>query len=401
MKTTLSLIEARQLALHHQGLFTPATPPGKAGTLSVLEQLGYVQIDTISVVERAHHHVLWSRQPDYNPSYLNELIADRSAFEYWSHAAAYLPMRDFRYSLISKRNRGRKIAEQTPDKRMQRYVLERIQTEGALQARDFENSSKITGGWWEHKPAKIALEDLFLDGTLMISQRINFQKVYDTADRVLPGGINRTMPTKEEYSRHLITSAINAHGFASVEEISYLRGGDSRRAVHKAIQEMSENGELLPITIENGNQKYYSTHTNLASTGLIPPNNIHILSPFDNAVIQRKRLVQLWDFNYQIECYVPAPKRKFGYFCLPIMVGDTFIGRIDAKAERRSKRLIINSLYIEKEFNTDISALSDSIIRFAQFNGCTSIEVIATSPSRIKKPLEKELRSSLRRVKQI
>ncbi len=393
MKTTLSLVEARQLALHHQQLLTSDAPSGRAGTLSVLEQLGYVQIDTISVVERAHHHVLWSRQADYNPSYLNELIDDKSAFEYWSHAAAYLPMRDFRYSLISKRNRAKRIAEQALDKKMRKYVLERIQAEGALQARHFENSTKTTGGWWEHKPAKIALERLFFEGTLMISQRINFQKVYDITDRVLPEGINRTMPTIDEYSRHLITTAINAHGFASVEEISYLRGGDSRRAVLRAIQEMSENGELLPVTIEGSKQKYYSSQTNLALIGLIPTQNIHILSPFDNAVIQRKRLAQLWDFDYQVECYVPAPKRKFGYFCLPIMVGDTFIGRIDAKAERRSKRLIINSLYIEKEFNSDYTALAGSIARFADFNGCTTVELVAAYPISIKKPLVKELSS--------
>ncbi|MBI3232473.1 MAG: YcaQ family DNA glycosylase [Bacteroidetes bacterium] len=392
MKTVLSLSEARQIALHSQGLLSSDFPTGKEGTLSIVEQIGYVQIDTISVVERAHHHILWNRQPDYKLSYLNELIRDKSAFEYWSHAAAYLPMKDYRYSLINKKNHAQRIAARLPDNSIRNFVLDRIKAEGPLQARDFEHSGKGTGGWWEHKPAKHALELLFIQGDLMIAGRVNFQKIFDLTERVLPPDVNKKMPTEGEYSRYLINSAINAHGFASIEEISYLRGGESRKTVQKGIKQMLENGELQSVTIENNKQEYYSTVENLNSIGLPANEQTHILSPFDNAVIQRKRLRTLWDFDYQIECYVPASKRKFGYFCLPIMKGDYFIGRIDAKADRKTKRLIINTLYIEKESIVDYSSLTDSIVRFAQFNGCTTIEITATNPSTIKRPLVRELK---------
>ncbi|MBS1537244.1 MAG: YcaQ family DNA glycosylase [Bacteroidetes bacterium] len=388
MKTLLSQSEARHLALYHQGLFTSDVPSDKTGTLASLERLGYVQIDTISVVERAHHHILWSRQPDYQPSYLDELIADKTAFEYWSHAAAYLPMKDYRYSLLRKQLYAQNEAKHLPDKKMNQYVLDRIQAEGALKARDFEHSQK-TGGWWEHKPAKRALEQLFLEGKLMIARRVNFQKVFDLTERVLPAEVETTIPSTDEFSRHLIFSAINAHGFASVEEISYLRGGNMRKAIQKLVTVLCESGELLPVSVENSKQLYYSTAKNLSTLGQSITETTHILSPFDNTVIQRKRLLQLWDFDYQIECYVPEPKRKFGYFCLPIMMGGHFIGRIDAKAERRTKQLIINSLHIEKEWTSDFHALAGAILRFAKFNGCTTISITETYPSIIKQKLEK------------
>lgn len=398
MKTELSLSEARKLALYSQGLLSSDFPKGKEGTLTVMEKIGYVQIDTISVVERAHHHVLWNRQPDYKRDNLDELIEDKTAFEYWSHAASYLPMRDFRYTLIDKKIHAQRIAERLPDASMRKFVFERIKAEGPLQAKDFEHSSKGTGGWWEHKPAKHALEMLFIQGDLMIVRRVNFQKVFDLTERVLPPEINRTPPTREEFIRYLITSVIKAHGFASIEEISYLRGGDVRKSVQKVIKEMLENKELLSIAIEGGKLLYYITPENLRRMDLTFDNQTHILSPFDNAVIQRKRLQTLWDFDYQIECYVPAPKRKFGYFCLPIMAGDNFIGRIDAKAERKTKRLIVNSLHIEKECTVHDSGIADSLVRYAKFNGCNTIEITATYPSAIKKPLEKELKLLIQTV---
>ena len=392
MKTVLSLSEARKLALHSQGLLSTDPLQGKEGTLSIIQQIGYVQIDTISVVERAHHHILWNRQPGYKPSYLNELSEEKSIFEYWSHAAAYLPMEDFRYTLINKKKHADRIAERLPDTSIRSFVLERIKSEGALQSKDFEHSKKSTGGWWEHKPAKHALELLFIQGDLMVARRVNFQKVFDLTERVLPASVSKTMPTQEEYTRYLISSAIKAHGFASVEEISYLRGGDVRKSIQKTIKEMLENGEILQVVIDTNKQTYYSTDENLNSIKPSANKKTHILSPFDNSVIQRKRLQSLWDFDYQIECYLPAPKRKFGYFCLPIMTGDDFIGRLDAKADRKTKRLIINSLHIEKECTVDYSAIADSIAGFATFNGCNTIEITATFPSTIKKPLTKELK---------
>ena len=175
-------------------LLSQKLPPGKqtgsaaAATLSAIEHLGYIQIDTISAIERAHHHTLWNRNPRYKPSHLDQLLADKKVFEYWSHAASYLPMRDYRYSLPRKQaiKNGEQNHWYERDERLMKSILQRIDSEGPLMARDFENKGKKSGEW-SSKPAKRALENLFMQGDLMVPyHRVNFQKVYHLTERVLP-----------------------------------------------------------------------------------------------------------------------------------------------------------------------------------------------------------------------
>jgi uncharacterized protein YcaQ len=191
----ISIARAQKLALHGQGLDGPwKLPAGKEGVAQTIERLGYVQIDTISVVERAHHHTLWSRRSDYGPGMLHELLAaDRRVFEYWTHAASYLPMRDYRYyagrmrSFASSDRARQFLADHA---KLVREVLRRIRAEGALASADFAApDGRKRGPWWDWKPAKAALETLFSMGELMVSRRRNFQRVYDLTERVLPAGI--------------------------------------------------------------------------------------------------------------------------------------------------------------------------------------------------------------------
>ncbi|HPR08023.1 MAG TPA: crosslink repair DNA glycosylase YcaQ family protein, partial [Denitromonas sp.] len=192
MTESLSLEHAQKLVLLSQRL-----PPGKpvgspvAATLAAIEHLGYVQIDTISAVQRAHHHTLWNRNPRYGAAHLDQLVADKQVFEYWSHAAAYLPMRDYRFSLPRKHAiaSGAQRHWYAPDAPLMQAVLKRITDEGPLMAKDFEHSGRKLGEW-QTKPAKRALEYLFMMGELMLPRRVSFQKVYDLTERVLPAGID-------------------------------------------------------------------------------------------------------------------------------------------------------------------------------------------------------------------
>ncbi|HUP56529.1 MAG TPA: crosslink repair DNA glycosylase YcaQ family protein [Bdellovibrionota bacterium] len=372
----LTLPEARLLALNGQALLEPEPfGKGKGAALRTIEHLGYVQIDTISVVERAHHHVLWTRVPDYSPALLHELQArDRTVFEYWSHAAAYLPMRDYRFSL----HRKRQFAEGKRhwfrrNRKLQAYVLDRIRAEGPLQARDFENPRK-RGTWWDWKPAKVALEQLFQEGTLMIRERKGFQKVYDLTERVLPEGVDTREPTPVEHCTYLIESTLRSHGLASEREMRYLRRGLDR-PMREALAELEESGKVRKLRVVE-KETYYCLAETLELPRSRPGDEVRILSPFDSFIIQRKRLQRFFEFDYQIECYVPEPKRKFGYFCLPLLWKDRLVGRIDAKADRTERTLSVKSLHLElkpSERAAFKAPFLTELARFAAFNGCEKI----------------------------
>lgn len=382
----ISHTQARRLALAAQGLHRREPfGRGKAGVLRTIEHLGYVQIDTISVVERAHHHVLWSRIPDYRPELLHELQADRSVFEYWSHAASYLPMRDFRFALPRMEAYARgKSHWFKQDARLMRRVLDRIRAEGPLQARDFEPAPGIRSGpWYDWKPSKRALEQLFMAGKLMVRERRGFQKVYDLTERVLPSGIDVSMPDSRETARHLIGKALQAHGLVTAVEIAYLRRG-MLGPVRSALSELAEEGELMPVSGfgDSARDRYFCRPVDLeeASKARRVSERVEVLSPFDNLVIQRKRLKAFFGFDYQIECYVPAPKRKYGYFCLPLLSGECLVGRVDAKADRAGGVLEIRSLYLEPEgrparrLRQIPEEFKEALERFAAFNACDAIK---------------------------
>lgn len=367
----------RRIALNQQGLLkTDSFGRGKPATLRAIEHIGYVQIDTISVVERAHHHVLWSRVANYQAKFLNQLVAERKIFEYWFHAASWLPMRDYRFAMPRMRamKDGKRHWSQNSDKKMMRDILVRIREEGPLRARDFEDTRKGKKEWWDWKPAKHALEQLFMQGDLMVSGREGFQKIYDLPARVLPDQVNMRPPTLSEYATYLIDTSLRAHGFATQKSIIYLRTGQALRdAISDELHARIDAGLLATVKL-NGDSVAYADPELLESRA--PRSNalVRILSPFDNAVIQRKRGRDLFAFDYKIECYLPAPKRKFGYFCLPILYRDRFVGRVDCKAHRKEKRLEVKALHIERKVDDNFpDAMNAAMYAFAQFNQCDEI----------------------------
>jgi len=371
--------QLRSIALSRQGLASQQPfGEGLSGTYSAIEHLGYVQIDTLSVVERAHHHVLWNRVPNYDTSYLNQLVSEQYIFEYWYHAASYLPMRDYRYALphmASIRN-GENRYYTNVDEHLMKEVLARVSAEGALRLRDLNMGNKGKGNWWNMGPGKRALEKLFMQGDLMVCERNGMEKVYDLTERCLPEGIDLSVPTLSEYAAYLFDTTLRAHGVFTWKQLLHLKTGKPLRdAMREVLDERIEAGAVSALDSANGTTAYVDTR----ALEQAPPieEKLKVLSPFDNVVIHRDRLSSLFEFDYRIECYVPESKRVFGYFCLPILYGDKFVGRIDCKAHRADQRFEILSLHLEEgslDRDQFFPALIDELQRFADFNKCPLLD---------------------------
>lgn len=340
----------RHLALQHQGLITlPSFGNGLSATHRAIEHLGYVQIDTISVVERAHHHILWSRVADYDQNHLNLLIQQKKIFEYWYHAASYLPIQDYRYALprMAKVRNGQHQYFSSGDQKLMNEILIQAKAEGKIRLRDIDKKNKTnTGGWWNSSLARRSIEQLFMQGDLMISERIGMEKIYSSTEFCLPDGLDLSMPTLDEYALYLFNTTLRAHGVFTLKQLLHLKTGkDIRNAMHTILNQQIEEGVITRLTDIDG-QHYYVNSRSLNQT-VVPEFKVKILSPFDNLVIHRDRLNALFKFDYRIECYVPAAKRIYGYFCLPILYGDQLVGRIDCKAHRTKKVFEILSLHLE------------------------------------------------------
>ncbi len=404
MDVNLPLSRLRKVALERQGLLR-AKPfgLGVAGVREAIRHLGYVQIDTISVVQRAHHHVLWSRVPNYRSAHLDDLVDSKLIFEYWFHAAAYLPIEDYRFALprMQAVQNGEKHWFKNTNKKLMREIYQRIESEGPLMARDFSEAPANQSGWWEWKPAKQAIEQLFIQGELMVVGRSGFQKRYDITERALPDSVDTRCPSLQEQARHLLDVSFRAHGFAVLKSFTYLRKGAAlRAAVREQLNDAIVAGEVVRAVLPCDSEVYCDA----SILDLRPRSNkrVSLLSPFDNSVIQRERCRMIYGFDYQIECYVPGPKRQYGYFCLPILFGDQLVGRVDCKADRKTAILNIQSLYLDKSVTGNtvgrdefIRELCKAIKRFALFNSSTSIAVHHVQPRAVKALLLAELKAEL------
>lgn len=361
---------------------------GLAGAHRAIKHLGYLQIDSIAVVQRAHHHVLYSRVPQYRPEMLDALLSRRAVFEYWAHAAAILPMEDFRFSLPYKHaiKSGQVHWYKQPDKRLMRELLVRIRSDGPLRSRDLESRKTKTSGWWDWKPTKRALEQLYMQGDLMVSDRAGFQKTYDLPERVLPEGVDTATPSVEELAQHLLQQQLRTNALVSQQGLTYLRRITGLKpAVKVLLEELLAAQQLQTVRLSSG--ALYWCEAGLLDRALPRvKNRVVIVSPFDNAVIQRERLQALFGFDYQLECYVPTAQRRFGYFSLPLLYRDKFVGRMDCKAHRTTAELEIKRLHLESpdsENASFITALSEALTDFAAFQECRSLLLSAA----ISKPL--------------
>ncbi|MDJ0707094.1 MAG: crosslink repair DNA glycosylase YcaQ family protein [Leptolyngbyaceae cyanobacterium MO_188.B28] len=388
----------RRLALAAQGLLQ-AQPYGRglAGARKAINHIGYVQIDTISVVERAHHHVFYSRVPKFKPAMTNQMLLNGDIFEYWAHAAAFLPIANFRFSLPYKHaiKSGQTHWYRTRDQKLMGELLARIRSDGPIRSRDIETNTTKGAGWWDWKPAKKALEQLYMEGDLMVSAREGFQKTYDLTERVLPSHVNLQMPSMEEFSAHIVDQQLRCHGLASLKGLTYQRrNAELRKAVKALVNERLAQRTLEQVQVSSG--EVFILETGAFERPLPRLNNrMLILSPFDNSVIQRERLKALFQYDYRLECYVPEAKRQYGYFCLPLLFRDEFIGRVDCKAHRKISHLEIKSLHLEQHnFDEDlvIAAFVDAITQFCHFQQCDSLSLTKAHPKHLTQHLHSALK---------
>ena len=402
---TLSPSDARSVALHAQLLNAPThITNSKNGVYDIIDHLGYVQLDTLSVVQRAHHHTLWNRHPDYNLEMLLELQRDdKLIFEYWGHAASYLPMKDYRF-YQHRMNSSDDPNSKWEKERIEKYgylldpVMAQVREKGHCQSKDIE-LPEITFKQGKQYPnpttqIRFALNMLVFSGQLMISERKNFQKYYDLTERVLPSHINTAFPTEQELGRFLVTRALQSYGIASAKGIKnhiFLAGNG---IILKALDEMLCSGEIVKVNVADNDDtaEYFTFPKTLESHATIPaPTRAVLISPFDNLIIQRDRLKWLFNFDYALECYVTPNKRVDGYFVCPILWKDRFVGRLDPKADRKTKKLIFKNIFFEKdfdEFEEFLPSFKKMLTEFMKFNDCEEIVIDSIQPGRLLKSLK-------------
>ncbi|MEJ2883195.1 winged helix-turn-helix domain-containing protein [Pedobacter sp. GR22-6] len=368
--------QARKIILHAAGLAREAQfGTGIEAVYRLIEHLGYVQLDTNYVVERAHHHVMAARIPDYQTEWLAELSEEGRIFEYITSDAGYLPMSDFRFSLpVKKAFEMQAKPLSTAALNLMKKIMDQVEREGAVMVGDFENDRlEASSGWWDWRPAKVALERLYLNGKLMISRTKAFQKRYDLPLNLVPQDTDLSVPTAEEYARFVIRRTLGALGIASVKEMAWRARHVKGNLVKAELEKMSKSGEVLSLRVEDVKTTLYMLPDQEQNIEL--SDEVFILSPFDILNVFRHRLKDFFDFDYQIECFVPAAKRKYGYFSLPVLAGDTFIARMDAKADRKQKVLLLHNIHFE-DLELDevrIEKFARALKAFVQFNQCRDI----------------------------
>jgi len=399
----LSKSQAQQVMLAGLGLLkTPRKKAVKQDLLTTVRQIHNLQLDTISVVARAHLHILWSRLGKYDPAWLEELHAEGRLFEYFSHGVSLLPIEDYPLfrSLMMQKYIGwsniRDWGEQNAD--VLEKILEHIHQNGEVRSADFEN--KQSGGkWWNWKIEKLALEHLYYRGDLMISRREKFQRVYDLRERVLPAWDDSQAPAYENAVKALILNAVKALGVANLSwAANYFYSKKTETA--QALKVLQKEGLIHQVKVEGlkGNP-FYVHNGNLALLDealnrRLRPTHTSILSPFDPLVSDRARTRELFDFDYNIECYTPAPKRKFGYFVLPILHKGRLVGRMDAKAWRNEGYLQVIKLFLEPGVKATTALAKDlakTIKTYAAWQGLDNVKIDFTEPENFINLLQSEL----------
>ena len=391
----LSLPAARALLLAAQGLERrPARAATKAQVLATIQRMSVLQIDTIHVVARSPYLVLWSRLGAYEPRWLEELLAEGTLFEYWAHAACFLPIEDFalyrRRMLERSTDQGhsRRWVAQHGDA-VQR-VLAHVREHGRVRSADFERSDGQAGGWWSWKVEKHALEHLFNLGELMIAERQKFQRIYALREQVLPEWDDARVPSAAEVQRQFDLRTVRALGVARAHWVAdYFR--TPKRGVVDRLNVLVDAGELLRVEVDAWEDAAYIHPDNLklartAARGALQPQLVTLLSPFDPIVWDRQRARELFNFDYVIECYTPAPKRRFGYFTLPILRHAALIGRLDAKAHRQDGLFEVKAIYLERGVKVDdelIADLIETLIDCAAWHATPQVIVRRSEPARL------------------
>ncbi len=378
---TLSRQQARRLWLRAQRL--DSREPFGAGaqaTKAAVEHLGYVQIDTINVIERCHHHILFSRIPAYERGHLAQAQSlDRSVFEYWTHALSYVPVRDIRFFLgAMKAHRAEPRRWSAVGGRDEaRKLLARIRKDGPLTIRDIDSDVLVEKAhlWASKKPSKGLLERAFYDGDLVISARAGMLKTYELTDRHFGWDRRPTPASERQVTAYRLDRALRAQGVVSLDSICHL-DAPAKAAVAELIEARVKRRELMPVEIEDSTMPHWMPRE-APEAGAPQPELVHILSPFDPLIIQRKRLKLVFGYAHAFEAYLPKEKRVFGYFGLPVLIGDRVVAVLDLKTDRQAGRLLIQQwTWLEGQESPERKALIEAELeRFERFQLARDVAV--------------------------
>jgi uncharacterized protein YcaQ len=404
LKTKISKQTARHVMLAAQGLDRlPEQPATKAGVLEAIRRMGFLQIDTIHVVARSPYLVLWSRLGDYRPEWLDELLTEGALFEYWAHAMCFLPIEVYplyrRRMLDATDEKGWPVKWAVEFTKERPQLLERIRThlyeKGAVRSIEFENKNHRSSGWWDWKEEKDALEALLLTGEVMIARRQNFQRVYDLRERVLPGWEDTNLPSSEEVQRTLALRAVHTLGVALPAWVpDYYR--QPKKGMPQRLEALANEGLLERVELEGFKGAAYIHPDRLrdleeAASGKREPALTTLLSPFDPLVSDRQRARDLFDFDYMIECYTPAARRRYGYYSLPILHRGQLVGRLDPKAHRAQGLFEIKSIHLEPGVRVNEELVNDLAValhRLAAWHGTPELVIRQSDPPELAKLLE-------------
>lgn len=383
----ISLTAARALHLAAQGLLTPIKRKAKPDdVVAAIQRMGLLQIDTISVVARSPYLVLFSRLGDYQPEWLEQALAGRQVFEYWAHEACFLPIEDFgllRHRMLQPQGMGWKYSEEWMQDHRTAIdaLLQHIEATGPVRSADFSAEKKGNSGWWDWKPEKRHLEILFTAGKLMVAERRNFHRVYDLTERLMPHWDDSRHGLAADHARHeMLKRTCRFLGIFKAEWLAdYYR---LKRVVPKALLAgLQQQGEVLPVLIDGLDGEFYVHHSlaaelHLAEQGKLKSSVTTLLSPFDPVVWDRRRALELFDFDYRLECYTPKEKRQYGYFTLPVLQRGELIGRIDAKMHRRQGIFEIISFHPQTKVHFGKQRMQDirqAITRSAKWHGANQV----------------------------
>lgn len=371
---TITQKQARRLWLAAQKLDDEA--PFGAGAEAVkaaVEHLGYVQIDTINVIERCHHHILFNRIPAYRRADLTKAQStDKSVFEYWTHALSYVPSRDIRFFLPDMRGhtllpkRWYTDGDPTELKRL----LRRIRKDGAISIRDVDDEPvEKDHPWASRKPTKRVLQLAFYNGDLTISERKGMVRTYELIDRHFGWPPRPRAATPGQVLDYLIERALRSQGVVSVDSVTY-GTTNIRRQLKELLDARVRARKLVPVAIEGlENVPHWATPVALAGADAPLPDIVHILSPFDPLIIQRKRSGQLFSYEHLFEAYVTPAKRQLGYFTLPVLLGDEIVAGLDLKTDRAAGKMLIQAWHwfgLGKS-RTHKKAIEQALHRFERF----------------------------------
>ena len=357
----LTAVAARRIALAAQGFDRPrpARPPSANQIAGLIGRLGLLQLDSVNVFLRAHYMPVFSRMGPYDRARLDRIAGhgtgrvDRRLFEYWAHEASLIPLElqpllRWRMANVDGEAWGSisRIAREQPE--LVAETLELVQRQGPIRARDTGavRPPPQPGHMWNWHEGKVALEHLFFTGQITAARRINFERLYDTSERVLPAPIRkRPTPDAADAQRELVRVAARALGVATEPDLGdYFR---LPRADSKArVAELVAAGELQPVQVTGWTAPAYMW------PDARQPRRVHaraLLSPFDSLIWFRQRTERLFDFRYRIEIYTPAPKRVYGYYVLPFLLGEQLVARVDLKSDRERGALLVQGAFAEPE----------------------------------------------------